>query len=101
MSGFDSPEIFLGLLLLGVGQFVEHPKLEGHHLHLLVVIGMVCLEVVHQCNSQLLLLHTTTQPTHNRITVDSVSRVNIEEDSLYKSRRKRCEPKELKQKICF
>ena len=57
MFWFDSPEVSFGLFLLGVGQFVEHPKLESHHLHLLVVVWMVGLEVVHQCHSQLLLLY--------------------------------------------
>ena len=64
MFWFDSPEVSFGLFLLGVGQFIEHPKLESHHLHLLVVVEMVSLEVVHQCHSQLLLLYHAHTHTH-------------------------------------
>ena len=56
MFGFDFAEVSLGLFLFGVGQFVEHPKLESHHLHFLCVLWMVGEKIVHQGNAQLLLL---------------------------------------------
>ena len=49
-------EVSLGLVLSGLGELPKHPKLECHHLCLLVVWGLLLQEVVHEGHTQLLFL---------------------------------------------
>ena len=49
-------EVSLGLVFSGLGELPEHPKLECHHLCLLMVWGLLLQEVVHEGYTQLLFL---------------------------------------------
>ena len=63
----DLLEVSLGLFLPCLGQLVKHTKLQSHHLHLLMVVGVVCPQVIHQSHAKLLLLQTNmTQNTQRK-----------------------------------